>query len=136
MRVRAACVSQARQSRSWCLTSCSRAKCWRCARALRSSPLLQRPTLRLRPSWEGHPVRTRTRALPCGCRPSARRDYTYYAHCTYCAYCSQVTAPPKRKARPSDIARQQKGIQAREEDRRQRQLPSRGWADVDEPAGG
>ena len=94
-------------------------------------PLLQRPTLRVRPSWEGLPVRTRTRALPCGRRPSARRDYTHYARYAHCAYCSQVTAPPKRKARPSDIARKLQ----RREDRRQRQLPSRGWADVDEPGG-
>jgi hypothetical protein len=47
---------------------------------------------------------------------------------------AQVTAPPKRKARPSDIIRKQRVIQARE-DLRQRQLPSRGWADVDDPGG-
>jgi hypothetical protein len=47
---------------------------------------------------------------------------------------AQVTAPPKRKARPSDIVRKQRVIQARE-DLRQRQLPSRGWADVDDPGG-
>ena len=44
---------------------------------------------------------------------------------------AQVTAPPKRKVRPSDLARKKRVVQARE-DLRQRQLPSRGWADVDE----
>jgi len=73
-------------------------------------------------------------ALLC---PSARRGYTYfayYAHYAHFAYCTQVTAPPKRKVRPSDIVRKQRVIQARE-DLRQRQLPSRGWEDVDDPGG-
>ena len=101
-------------------------------------PLLQRPTLRVRSSWEGLPVRTRTRALPTALRPPPKRKerlYTYSARYSHCAYCSQVTAPPKRKTRPSDIARKQRGSIQAQVDRRQRQLPSRGWADVDEPGG-
>ena len=46
-------------------------------------------------------------------------------------YSTQVTAPPKRKQRPSDLVRKRRVEQARE-DLRQRQLPSRGWADVDQ----
>ena len=76
---------------------------------------------------EGRPVRTRTRTRALR-RPRARRDCTSYLAHAHCALYMQVTAPPKRKARPSDVARKQRVIQAREE-RRQQQLPSRGWED-------
>jgi len=76
---------------------------------------------------EGRPVRTRTRTRALR-RPSARRDCTSYLAHAHCALHVQVTAPPKRKTRPSDVVRKQQRQQAREE-RRQQELPSRGWED-------
>ena len=45
-------------------------------------PLLQRPTLRVRPSWEGLPVRTRTRALPTALRPPPKRKERLHLLCS------------------------------------------------------
>ena len=70
-------------------------------------------------------------AHPHACPAPPKRTEGLCTSCLAHAHCAlhvQVTAPPKRKTRPSDVVRKQQRQQAREE-RRQQELPSRGWED-------